>query len=189
MITATDTNPTLAQRLANTLAEVYRQHEYESKNKQARKTREFVEQQIFAARDSLAIAEDEAKTFREDNDLISIQAQASLILRMISEVENTKNTTQEVIAVIDSMLGEIEREGRLTQKTLQGASREQVGAAFGTFVQQINVLHMERKSLLVQFTTEHPSVKQVDARLAQLTDTIGEELKRRRKSLLGNWAT
>ena len=189
VITATDTNPTLAQRLANTLAEVYRQHEYESKNKQARKTREFVEQQIFAARDRLAMAEDEAKTFREDNDLISIQAQASLILRMNSEVENTKNTTQEVIAVIDSMLGEIEREGRLTQKTLQGASREQVGAAFGTFVQQINALHMERKSLLVQFTTEHPSVKQVDARLAQLTDTIGEELKRRRKSLLGNWAT
>ena len=112
VITATDTNPTLAQRLANTLAEVYRQHEYESKNKQARKTREFVEQQIFAARDRLAMAEDEAKTFREDNDLISIQAQASLILRMISEVENTKNTTQEVIAVIDSMLGEIKREGR-----------------------------------------------------------------------------
>ena len=65
-----------------------------------------VEQQIFAARESLAMAEDEAKTFRKDNDLISIKAQASLMLRMISEVESTKNTTQEVIAVIDSMLGE-----------------------------------------------------------------------------------
>ncbi len=104
VITATDTNPTLAQLLANKLAEVYRQHEYESKNKQARKTREFVEQQIFAARDSLAMAEDEAKTFREDNDLLSIEAQASLVFRMISEVESTKNTTQEVIAVIDSIL-------------------------------------------------------------------------------------
>ena len=33
VITAIDTNPTLAQRLANKLAEVYRQHEYESKKK------------------------------------------------------------------------------------------------------------------------------------------------------------
>jgi len=33
VITAIDTNPTLAQRLANKLAEVYRQNEYESKKK------------------------------------------------------------------------------------------------------------------------------------------------------------
>ena len=80
------------------------------------------------------MAEGETKTFCQDNDLISIEAQVSLILSMISEVESTKNTTQEVLAVINSMLGEIKREGRLTQKTLQGASREQVGAAFGTFM-------------------------------------------------------
>jgi len=102
-IEATDTNPTMAQNLANTLAEVYRVHEYEAKNKQARKTREFVQQQLFAARDSLAMSEDEAKVFREDHDLISIDAQASLVLGLISESERNKISMQQIITVIDSM--------------------------------------------------------------------------------------
>ncbi|HIG53311.1 MAG TPA: polysaccharide biosynthesis tyrosine autokinase [Candidatus Handelsmanbacteria bacterium] len=189
VIEATDINPTMAQNLANTLAEVYKQHEYQAKNKKARKTREFVEQQIFAARDSLAMSEDEAKTFREDHDLISIDAQASLVLGLISEAERNKSSMQQVITAIDSMQGEIKKEGQLTQKTLQGASREHVGNAFAAFVQQLNALHLERHGLLVRFTSEHPNLKQLDARVQNLTETMGEELKRRRKTLMTNFAT
>lgn len=189
VIEATDTNPTMAQNLANTLAEVYRVHEYEAKNKQARKTREFVEQQLFAARDSLAMSEDEAKEFREDHDLISIDAQASLVLGLISESERNKISMQQIITVIDSMQGEIKKEGRLTQKTLQGSSREHVGSAFAAFVQQLNAVYLERHGLLVQFTLEHPNIKQLDARIKNLTETMAEELKRRRKTLLANFAT
>ena len=187
VITATDTNPTMAQNLANTLAEVYREHEFEAKNKQARKTREFVEQQIFAARDSLAGAEDEAKRYREDNDLISIDAQAGVILGRIEEGERNKLSLEQIIAVIEGMLGEIKKEGRLTQETLQGASREHVGDAFSIFVQQLNALNLDRQGLLVQFTEEHPSVKQIDARVDQLTNTMAEELRRRLKTLKADY--
>ena len=189
VIEATDTNPTMAQNLANTLAEVYRVHEYEAKNKQARKTREFVQQQLFAARDSLAMSEDQAKVFREDHDLISIDAQASLVLGLISESERNKISMQQIITVIDSMQGEIKKEGRLTQKILQGSSREHVGSAFAAFVQQLNAVHLERHGLLIQFTLEHPNIKQLDARIKNLTETMAEELKRRRKTLLANFAT
>jgi hypothetical protein len=49
------------------------------------------------------MSEDEAKVFREDHDLISIDAQASLVLGLISESERNKISMQQIITVIDSM--------------------------------------------------------------------------------------
>ena len=118
VISATDTNPIMACNLANRLAEVYKQHDFEQKIKQARDTRKFVETQIFAARDSLAAAEEDAKRYREEHHIISMESQASVVLGQINEAERNRLQLQHVVYTIAQMLREIENTGELTQETL-----------------------------------------------------------------------
>ena len=91
----------MARNLANRLAEVYKQHDFEQKIKQARDTRKFVETQIFAARDSLAAAEEDAKRYREEHHIISMESQASVVLGQISDAERNRLQLQNVVYTIE----------------------------------------------------------------------------------------
>jgi len=183
VIEVTDTNPVIARDLANVLAQVYKEHDYEQKNRQAEENREFVEKQRDDAREQLISAEEEARDYREKHDIVSMDAQASVILGQITESERNKDAIVQTISVIDGMLAEIKKDRELTQKTLQGASQMQVGNSIMMYIQQLHTLNLEKKGLLVQFTEEHPKVKQLDARIDQLIGTMGEELKQRRKMI------
>ena len=43
-------------------------------------------------------------------------------------------------------------------------------------MQQLNTLNLEREGYLVGYTTEHPSIRQIDARVHQLTGTIERDI-------------
>ena len=124
------------------------------------------------AKDSLRVAEEAARRYREDNNIVSIDAEASMMLGQITQAGRDKTRLEQVLKVVDSMIREIEREKELSQRTLQGVSRDQVGDTFMVFAQQLNALRLERDAQLVQFTENHPAVRQLQARISLMVENM-----------------
>ena len=70
-------DPRLAMRLANTLAEVYREERITDGNKRSVSQKGFIEAQLNQAREKLKASEEAAKAYREQNKLVSIDAESS----------------------------------------------------------------------------------------------------------------
>lgn len=69
------------------------------------------------------------RRYREEQDLISLDAQASVILGQITQTDDEIQALGQDLVAIESMVRQIE-EGGLSEQILQGASRERVGDAF-----------------------------------------------------------
>jgi len=183
-IEATDPRPLLARALANTVARMYREYDHELKNQQAVKHRLFVEEQRDKGRQALGQAEEEVRFYREATDLVSLDAQASVMLGQITQGDKEEAHLEQIVLDIDAMLQEMESEGGLSEKTIQGASKTQVGDTFMAFSHQLNNLRLDREVLLVQFTEGHPRVKQLQVRISQLSQNLIDELRQRRQAVV-----
>ncbi|MFA6109855.1 MAG: P-loop NTPase [Candidatus Latescibacterota bacterium] len=174
----------LARDLANTVAQVYQEYDDELKNQQAVRNRRFVEEQREKARGSLERAEEAVRQYRQESELVSLDAQAGVMLGQITEGEREVASLEGARRDLEAMLQEMERAGALSEQSMQGASKNQVGDTFMSLVQQLNQLRLERDGLLVQFTEGHPKVQQLQAKIDQLGRSMAEELRQRRLALI-----
>jgi succinoglycan biosynthesis transport protein ExoP len=70
-ITSTSSNPEVAAKLVNTVAEVYKETHFENKKKEASNVREFVEEQLDSYALQLQKSQDELQRFRQENPLVT----------------------------------------------------------------------------------------------------------------------
>ena len=183
VIEATDPQPEMARELANTVATVYRDYDHEQKNQQAVKHRTFVEAQREQARDALQKTEEAVRVFRERTDLISLDAQAIVMLGQLTQTEQNLQVVEQKLSNIDLMLAEVEKRKELSEETMKGVSREQEGDTFMNLNAQLNSLKMERNTLLLKYTESHPQVETIQSRMNQIAPTLVEELRQRRVTL------
>jgi capsular exopolysaccharide synthesis family protein len=183
VIEAKAPDPGAARELANTVARVYQTHDDEIRSQQAVRNRAFVEEQRQKARQSLADAEEAVRRYRQESDLVSLDAQASVMLGQITETDRQVTNLEAGQRDLEAILHEIAAAGTLSERSMQGAQRNQVGETFLALGQQLNQLRLERDGLLVQFTADHPQVQQVQAKVDQLVRSMTEELRQRRLAL------
>ncbi|MBM3279462.1 MAG: AAA family ATPase [Candidatus Handelsmanbacteria bacterium] len=178
-IEATGSQAEAARELADAVAVVFAEYKNAQKNEKSKQHRIFVEQQRERARLALALAEDSVQAYREQQQLVSIDAQAGSILSQINTAKQTINQLDQDLRGIETMLTEIDRNQALSKRTMQGASRTRVGEAFISLTQQLNNLQLERSSMLVQYTEDHPKVQQVQAKVVELIRNLKDELRAR----------
>ena len=133
LIKIDDTDPENAANIVNVVSQVFKEYSDEQKNQQADEHLRFVNRQLMEAKDSLRVAEEGTRRYREDNNIVSIDAEASMMLGQITQGGREKTRLEQVLNVIDGMIREIERKKELSQRTLQGVSRDQVGDSFMIF--------------------------------------------------------
>jgi capsular exopolysaccharide synthesis family protein len=182
-LAATDPSPGLARDLANHLARTYRDYDHEQKNQQAVRHREFVEKQRTTARQALEEAEDRVRTYREESELISLESQASVNLQGITASEQQESRLKADLSAVSTMVTEMERNEILSDETLQGASIRRVGETFMALSRQLNSLKLQRNGLLVQFTPDHPNVREIQVQVDQISSDLMGELRQRRQAL------
>lgn len=188
-VSATDPDPEQARNLANQLARTYRDYDHEQKNQQAVRHRVFVERQRSAAREALGVAEDRVRSYREQSELISLESQASVNLQGITVSEREVQRLGGDLSAVTAMLQEMENNAVLSDETLQGASIRRVGETFMALSRQLNELKLQRNALLVQFTDDHPNVRQIQVKVDQLGKSLNGELRQRRLALQRDLST
>ncbi|PLY03344.1 MAG: protein tyrosine kinase [Desulfuromonas sp.] len=160
-----NTDPRLASDIVNTLATVYLDRNIVFKTEEARKSVEFISQQLDDVRQLLDEAEDSLQDFKSQSGIIRLDTEAETLIGQLTMADKEKNAYR-----LHS------RQAEFAINALQEAIRDGKSYApssllddpvLAELAKELARLEVERMRLLADFTEAHPSVQQVNSQIAE----------------------
>ncbi len=167
------TDPQIAARIVNTLAETYVRSNLENKNDVNAMTRDILHKRITELQTQVRSGEEQLVNYAKDHEIISL--------------DPSQNTVVERLAGLNRQLLEAENERKLAEASYQAALSP--GAAEALAETQSNrdgvesqnrlaELRQRRAQLLVESTEEWPEVKEIDQQISALEKFVDKSRER-----------
>jgi len=188
-ISATSHDPHEAMRVANALADAFRDDNFATRSRQVREAKEFIERQLEEVGGRLRETELELKTFKQSHRILLFPDETKESLRRLTSLESEQ-------ALVRTAIGDAEEEVRLLQ-----AGRPPAGAAgrlvaggpsldgtgtdssLARYYATLADLQVQRETLLVTLLPTHPQVRQLDAQIATIRRNLRDALASRVQAL------
>lgn len=173
--------PEKAALFVNTLAKTYIEDYIENKYRDANTTVDFLKGEIGKANSKLSAVENKIENYRNDKNIINITQETETELRKIAQLKiQRSNIKMNLDAVVD-----------LNNYMSRGKDDLELATNFEAFndllsteiVKKMKELQAEKKELLLTYTPEHEKVKNIDAKLKDLTDYQEESIKNTQRNL------
>ncbi|MEK6693352.1 MAG: AAA family ATPase [Nitrospirota bacterium] len=180
-ISAKDKDPKKAQLLANTVANVYRDDNIRSRNRQVIEAKRFIENQLKIIEERLKVSEEALKDFRKKEGILPVPTETSSFIQSplantMDEYVKVKMALEETQQQVDSLKGKTILDSEKMIVSEDPASP--MHKLYTQFIEQ----ELARKSLLINYTKDHPLVKELDAKISNLKTEMGKELSKRLRS-------
>jgi capsular exopolysaccharide synthesis family protein len=171
-ITATAITPEKAQRLANLVAEKYRETNIASRNKRIFEAKEFVEKRLSQVEDKLKEAEEDLRSFREGAALAHLTQKEIEVAKKNAEIEGRIEDLKAEMAEVNYAIQQIQEGKMISPRYQLTVERDQttIIAALKTF----SDLLLKKRNLLLTYFPAHPEVRAIDG---ELENTKNELLK------------
>lgn len=158
------TDPRRASQIVNTLATVYLDRNVVLKTEEARKSVEFIEQQLEEVRGLLDAAEQSLQDFKRDTGIVRLDTEAEQLIERLTRADTEKNAVKLAL-----------RQAEFAIRALEEAIRE--GKAYAPssllddpvlaeLARELARLEVERRGLMTEFTSDHPKVREVSSQIA-----------------------
>ena len=182
-ISVTSPDPRQAARIANAVAQAYQEENRLARNRQVREARRFIEDQLAEVGGRLKVAEQGIMTLRERRGFVSLPEETNASLGRINtletEFERVRLVQQETASQIQAL-----QDARATSG--EGAPRIFTDAGDPT-IAKLNAalldLTVERDNLLLTLTPEHPQIRDLNARIANLRTNLLREFRLKAQAL------
>ncbi len=165
----TDNGAAFAQRLANTVALVYRELHAEQQSKRIKEALRYIDDQMKEVRSKLRDAEDRFNRFSKEHELISIDLQSESLLKQTKETQGELAKLEEEKGELDGLL----RRLREFIKNPVGAGHNFDSMKANNRYQSANDvlvgLLLKRETLLKEFTPKHPEVVAISNEISETT--------------------
>ena len=170
-------NAVEAAKIANAFAGAYRAYNIREKNKKTFETKAFIEEQLGVTSDKLRLAEQELQAFKEANGLIALDAQTQNTLNKLYSIESDYEKTKQERVEIETHLSNIRSgKGRASLLKANGFATPE-GSPLHSLKAQLSELSIKRQTLLINLTTKHPQVREMDDQIRAVITEISRELK------------
>lgn len=169
-ITCTDTNTSRAEAILNTLFDVYNETIIEDKNRIATNTARFIDERIQIISKELGEVENELTDFKQQNRIVSVDANASLYLSENSRVKEEilqLKTELSVAQSIKSYLIDATRNNQLIPN-ISGVGDASVQSQITSY----NELLLQRDRLISNSGENNPVVLDMNKNLSAMRGTI-----------------
>jgi succinoglycan biosynthesis transport protein ExoP len=166
-IKAESEDPAFAQKLANTVAETYKDLHSENQMKRTMEAIKYIEEQLVQVRQKLRQAEEEFNRFTQSNQLLSIDLQSEKVLARSQETQNEMRRLSETKAEFQSMVQRLEQ---FIARPSSSPSDFHLSAASGQYQTTDNALtelQIRRDTLLKDFTPIHPEVVEANRKIIE----------------------
>jgi capsular exopolysaccharide synthesis family protein len=185
-ISFTHTDPEVASKVVNAIAETYVYNNLEKKSETNMTTGDFLQKRIAELQQQIRSDEERLVNYAKNNQIISLDA--------------NQNTVVERLGALNRQLGEAEH-ARIDAESAFNAARDPnrpgaAGALAEGDAKQANEseskaadLRQKRALLLVDATEEAPEVKEIDQQIAELDRQVKEIRSRKSTTLLTNLET
>jgi capsular exopolysaccharide synthesis family protein len=182
-IVVTSDTPDLAQKIANYAAEAYRQYNIDTRNRQMRETRHFVEEQLAELEAKVRRADQNLREFKEQEGQVFLDDEAKKSLEQYTELEADYNyllrEKDEALKGLQILKAAVTpRKGKMDRIFTE--DNTQIIYAMNQKLQ--NYLE-ERDTLTINYTTEHRLVKELDEKIANLKAEMVRELEAKIKNI------
>ena len=173
-ITATSTNPREARDLANTVAEVYRDHNKQNRNARLTEARKFIEAQLKEVEARVKRAEEEIWAFRDANRVISPGAESTVLLSLFTQVRADIEKARQQRTELEQLQARLARTdpASVTERVYV----ETTNPALLRLQTAQTELTMERTQLALEATDKHPRLRAIDERLREVRFEMRREL-------------
>ncbi|HEY5497345.1 MAG TPA: GNVR domain-containing protein, partial [Syntrophales bacterium] len=182
-ITAASDDQHFAQRLANTVAQVYKERHALDLNRRMTEAKKFIESQLVVTRDKLQKSEEAIKDFRETNRMVSLDSQSSGLVGQFSGMQATNDRDLAMLSKIDNvaklLAGAEDRP--LSSKTI--FYFEEAAAPYKSLNDRLVQLMLERDILLINYTENFPQVVEIKKQIHEIITSMRSQLQAQQRSL------
>ncbi len=175
------TDPVLAARIANTLAEAFVSERRRTQKSSARSTVEFLRAQIDTISTQLASAEEELREFREDEQVVNLEAEGSATIGQMSALRGQRDALLAERASVGGILEDIEQATESQDPMAPSPARRLLGTPVlvnapgaSSMLTTLIQLENERTELLERRTPQDPDVQAITARIQGIEEQIHE---------------
>jgi succinoglycan biosynthesis transport protein ExoP len=176
-ITVTSSNPAEATRVANGLAQAYREENMLTRNRQVREARRFIEDQLVEVGARLKAAEEGLRALKERRNFVSLSEETTSALGRLgtleTEYDRVQRTQQETASQIRALEDPQVVAGAVLPRIFTDAGDPTLAKLNATLLD----LGVERENLLQIATPVHPQVRELNARIAAARENLVRELR------------
>jgi capsular exopolysaccharide synthesis family protein len=179
----THTDPNVAEKVVNAIAEVYVFSNLEKRTEANSTTGDFLQKRIAELQQQIRTSEERLVNYAKNNQIISL--------------DPNQNTVVERLAGLNQQLLQAENERKTAEAAYNAAKSPEAASALvddaiktsGDLEAKLIELRQKRAQLLVDATEEAPEVKEVDQQIGELDKQLKDLRSRKSATLLTNLNT
>lgn len=182
-VTVASREPAQAARIANAVAQAYQAENAALRNRKILEARRFIEEQTREVGVRVRQAEDSIRTLKETRGFVSLTEETTASVARLGVLEGE---SEKIRRERDEIAGQIQTvqqaasAGALPARLLAEAGDPGIGKLSGALVD----LSLERENLLVTLTPQHPQIRDLDARIASIRESLEVRVRTAREALL-----
>ena len=169
MISAVNTDPELAQLVANYAADEFVKRNQEFDSIKMRKAKELIEEQLAIVEKDLIEAEEKLKNFQKKEGMINIESQASAKISQLITLETSKTQAQVEGDVAKAKLEE-------AKMGLGGVNIEEKDPLVTILEQQLAEYEIELAGLRQKWSSDHPDVLDMEAKVKETKKKLAQAI-------------
>ncbi|MFQ5945151.1 MAG: polysaccharide biosynthesis tyrosine autokinase, partial [Anaerolineae bacterium] len=169
-ISATSSHPMKAARLANSVAEAFQEDNIATRTRQVVEARRFIVDQIREVGSRLRESEEELRAFQESNEILVLSDEARAAVIRLAERRGEHERIKRTISELEAQL-RLLKDGRAANR-LAGLPLDGADPALAKAYSSLADLTIERENLLLSLRPTHPRVKGLDARIANVRQSL-----------------
>ncbi len=166
-IKVTDHSAIFAQRLANTVALVYRELHGEQQTKRTREALRYIDDQMKEVRERLRDAEDRFNRFSKDNELISVDLQSETLLKQTKEIQGKLARNEEEKGELEGLLKRLKEFIKNPVGSGHNFDSIKANSRYQSANDALVGLLLKRETLLKEYTPKHPEVVAISNEISE----------------------
>ncbi len=152
-----DNDPDRAREIVNTLATTYLDRNVTMKTEEARKTVEFISQQIEEVRQILDDAEQSLQDYKRESGVIKLDSEVEVLIERLSLVDKTRSIEKLRVRQSEFAIQALEKALKAGRSYAPSSLLED--PVLAQLAIELAKLEIERQGLLGEFTDSHPQVQ------------------------------
>jgi tyrosine-protein kinase Etk/Wzc len=172
-------NPDDALSIAQVLAFQMMEQDKRQKSVQYVQSQTFIDTQLTVYQGKLTKLEDEIRSFKQRKKIVDLKASTHALITQISQLESQKSQKQIEQKILKDLDTYLTSEKGSIDQVPNFASAMVSDPVLRNFYSQLLVVEAELKGRLKEYSSGHPKVLEIRAKLAGLKDQMKEEIAKR----------
>ena len=182
-IMVTTGDPVFAQRVANTIALVYKEQHVRDLNKRTFEAKKFIENQLTVVKKRLRDSEDAVREFREENKLISLRSQTSTMLNQVAGLRVAREKAEGDYQKINKVQEFLERAKNKPLTSEISFYIKEASGLYKSLNDRLVKLMLKRDSLLLVYTEDYPEIVEINKQIREIIKNMDAQLSSQEKTV------